>query len=121
MVKLLKKVLKSIFHASVGIFEALKERNMRIHLLGAVVVITTGFVIGYSRIDWFIVIILIALVMMAEAFNTAIEEICNIVRDRLRLDYAATKRPRDVAAGAVLIIAIAAAIIWFSILLDKLN
>jgi diacylglycerol kinase len=121
MVKLLKKVLKSIFHASVGIFEALKERNMRIHVLAMVIVVVVGLVLDYTRGEWLIIIFLIAAVMSAEVMNTAVEEVCNIIRDRLRLDYAATRRARDLAAGAVLIIAIAAAVIWLMIIVPKLD
>ncbi len=84
---------------------------MRVHVLAAATVITAGWWLHLSVQEWWVVLILIGLVMAAELVNTAIEEVCNILRDDLGMAYTATKRARDTAAGAVLIIAVVAGII----------
>lgn len=101
----------SFYHAGVGIVSGLQERNMRVHALATLVVLVAGLGLGLSRTEWLTVLILIALVTAAELVNTAVEEICNILRDDLGMSYAATKRARDTAAGAVLITAVVAGII----------
>jgi diacylglycerol kinase len=101
--------LRSIAHAVDGIgFLARHEPNMRLHLGAAVAVMTAGIWFGLSAAEWLWIIFAIALVLVAEAFNTAVEQTCNAVS---REFHPAIKAAKDVAAGAVLISAIAAALI----------
>ena len=61
-----------------------------------------------STVEWCIVLLCFAMVLAAEAFNTAIERLVNLVSP----DYHTLAGDvKDIAAGAVLICAIAAAII----------
>jgi diacylglycerol kinase (ATP) len=53
-------------------------------------------------------VLAIAIVLIAEAINTAFEHLCDVVQPELN---ASVKAAKDVAAGAVLISSIAAAII----------
>ncbi|MBD3250013.1 MAG: diacylglycerol kinase family protein [Candidatus Pacebacteria bacterium] len=103
-----------------GILSGFKERNMKFHGIAAVIVWLTGALIGLDRLEWFVIYILIALVWAAELFNTAIEELANIVRDEFDLDWQATKRARDTAAGAVLVLSIMAAFLGGGIFLVRL-
>lgn len=103
-----------------GILSGFMERNMKFHGVAAVLVLMVGWLIGLDRIEWFIIYILIALVWAAELINTAIEELANIVRDELGLDWEATRRARDTAAGAVLVLAIMAAFLGGGIFLVRI-
>lgn len=114
------KVLRSFLYAFRGIWHAIDERNMKVHVLAAGVVVGAGFFLNLSRIEWCIVLLLIAAVWSAEMVNTAVEELANIVRDELKLTYVATQRARDVAAGAVLIFALVALVISGMIFLPKI-
>ena len=105
----LKKHLQCFKYAFIGIKEGFKERNMRVHGLATIGVWLAGLVIGLDRISWFIISIMIALVWSAELFNTAIEELADLIRDEEHLSYNATKKVRDLSAGAVLVISIMAA------------
>lgn len=105
----LRKRLKSFAYAWKGIKSFLsKEPNAWIHCTAIVTVTLGGFAFGITRTEWLIVILCFALVLAAEAFNTAIERLVNLVSP----DYHPVAGDvKDVAAGAVLICAIAAAII----------
>lgn len=103
-----------------GIISGFKERNMRFHGAAAALVLLAGLITGLSFLEWFLIILLIALVWAAELFNTAVEELANITRDELNLDYEATRRARDTAAGAVLVISIAAAFLGVGIFVNRI-
>lgn len=116
----LKKFLRGFVYAGRGLPDAIQERNMKVHLVAAMIVVTLGFVFNISRIEWMIIFLCIAGVISLEMVNTALEEIANLVRDTDHLAYGATRRMRDMAAGAVLIMAIVSAIIGGLIFLPKL-
>lgn len=105
------KIIKSFGYAFQGIWESLKERNMRLHILAAVVVTVGGFLYGITKLEWMTLMIVIAGVWGAEMFNTAVEDLADVVRDHCELDYSATTRCRNLAAGGVLSMVIAAVII----------
>jgi len=110
--------LKFFSHAFSGILRVIKtERNFRIHLVAAILIIFLGLMVGLTNDEWLIIVFLIFSVLAAETFNSAIEEICNIVKKKLNLAYEETKWPRNLSAGAVLILAIAAVIIGLIIFL----
>ena len=98
-------------HATRGIVVAIQsERNMRIHLMvGGVVILVSAF-LEIETTDLVILLILIALVIATEMVNTAIEKICNILRDTYKLPYTGSRDIRDIASGAVWVVAITAAI-----------
>jgi diacylglycerol kinase (ATP) len=108
---------KSFAHAGRGILVFAKTtHNAWLHaviLLGAVVL---GFCLGISQIEWLFIILAAGLVLSAEAFNTAIE----IDIDLTSPEYHPFARDtKDVAAGAVLIAAIAAAVIGLVIFVPR--
>ncbi|MBR6991914.1 MAG: diacylglycerol kinase family protein [Bacteroidales bacterium] len=85
-----------------------EEHNARIHATITVLVVVAGIVLRVSPVEWGVLVICIGMVLAAEAFNSAIERIANYLTterdDRIR-DI------KDLAAGAVLLCAIAAAIV----------
>lgn len=111
MGKFVFKVLKSFTYAFKGIASGFAERNMRVHGTAAVMVVFLAFFFRVSMMEWILLLLMIGLVMSAELVNTAIEEVCNCMRDELGLKYKSSQRARDVAAGAVLVLAILAALI----------
>lgn len=112
---------QSISLAFSGFLRTLKsERNIKIHLSVAPLVLLLGVLVNLSRIEWLIIILLVFVIFAAETFNSAIEEICNLLRKKLSLDYEETKLIRDVSAGAVLLLAIASVIIGLIIFTPRL-
>lgn len=113
-------LISSFGFAFSGIWQVIKkERNMKIHLSLAFLVISLGFILEISRIEWLVLVLIIAIVLGAEIFNSAIEGICNLLRDKLNLDYQTTKIIRDTSAGGVLIYALGAIILGLIIFLPR--
>lgn len=104
----LKKFLYSFRYAFRGIIRTVvSEQNMRFHITAAVVVIATGFYSHITATEWCMVILCIGLVICAEAFNTAIESLTDLIKPE---HHPVAGKIKDAAAGAVLIAAIAATI-----------
>jgi len=105
-------------HAGEGIiFVFRNEPNIWIDLTAAVIVVVAGLWVGLDLAEWRWLIAMIAIVLVLETFNTAIEQACNAVT---REFHPTIKVAKDVAAGAVLLSAIFAAIIGASIFLPHL-
>jgi diacylglycerol kinase len=84
------------------------EPNARIHALATIIVLSLGFLLDIDRTEWLIVILTVALVWSLEAINTALEAICDVVSPEQNPKVG---RAKDVAAGAVLIAAVAAVLV----------
>jgi undecaprenol kinase len=80
------------------------QRNFRIHLLVALVAVATGAATSLNGVEWSVLVLTIALVIMTEALNTGVELAVSLASPELRPKAKAAK---DVAAGAVLLAAIA--------------
>ncbi|MFA6981983.1 MAG: diacylglycerol kinase family protein [Patescibacteria group bacterium] len=100
--------LKSLVCATRGLVFGMKERNTKIQLTSFIVAAFLGVLFDISKIEWLVVFAVSASVFALELVNTAIEEICDKLRDDLGLSYESTRKARDVAAGGVLLAALAA-------------
>ena len=111
------KFIKSFRYAFEGILHAIKtERNFKLHLIAAFIVIFSGLVTGLELVEWYVIFILIGGMLALELLNSAIERVVNLVTlERLPL----AKQSKDLAAGAVLIFAITSAIIGLFIFVPK--
>lgn len=100
--------LKSFGYAFQGMACLLRdEHNSRIHAGFMIAVVIAGCVFRITATEWCIVLICFGMVLMAEAMNSAVEAIADLVMpDRHPL----IKKAKDVAAAGVLFTAIAAAI-----------
>ncbi|MCL1880099.1 MAG: diacylglycerol kinase family protein [Actinomycetia bacterium] len=79
------------------------QRNMRIHLVVAVLAVIAGFVLCLSAVEWSVIVICIALVLATEMLNTAIEAVVDLASPEL---HPKAKIAKDVGAGIVLIFAL---------------
>ncbi len=114
----MKKVLKSFKYAFDGIFTGIKEeQNMKIHITIMILVIIFGIMLKISKMEWIICIILFGLVISMELINTAIENTVDLVTKEKNEQ---AKIAKDVAAGAVLVSAIASAIIGLIMFVPKI-
>lgn len=101
--------IKSFKYAFQGIWSLIKEEhNFRIHLVATALVTALGFYFQVSRAEWLWLVFAIGLVLSAEAFNSAIERLVDLQEPEQNPKAGKIK---DMAAGAVLLSAIAAAII----------
>lgn len=114
----LRKRLKSFKFAFNGIRLLItREHNAWIHCFAAICVIIAGFAFDISTTEWIAVIFAIGTVLAAEAVNSSIEAIADLVSPEYN---EAIKRTKDIAAGAVLILAISAAIVGLIIFVPKI-
>lgn len=102
----LRHRLASFGYAASGLILLVRrEPNAQLHVLASLIVVASGIAFQVSTTDWCWLIGAMAAVWMAEAFNTAIEVLCDRVcpeRDP------AIGNVKDLAAGGVLITAMAA-------------
>ncbi len=101
--------LKSFRYAFAGLWLMLRtQHNAWMHLVATILVCGAGFALKISTADWRWLIAAIGLVWVAEALNTAFEHLCDVVSPDF---HHAVQKSKDIAAGAVLLCAIAAAAI----------
>ena len=111
------KFLSSFGYAFQGIFAFFKSgTNAIIHLVAAVIVIIAGYLFHITSTEWCLVVVAIGIVMSSEAINTSVEKLANQMFPEYNEQ---AKLIKDIAAGAVLICAIAAFIIGLIIFLPK--
>jgi diacylglycerol kinase len=101
--------IRSFRHAIVGILRMIRcQHNAWIHAVATLIVLSAALFFHISAADWCWIILAISIVWIAEALNTAFE----FLADAASPDFHPLVRDaKDVAAGAVLLTAIAASII----------
>lgn len=113
-----KRLINSFKYAIEGIISSFRtERNMKIHVLAMIIVIILSFVLKLDKMEWCFIIIAIISVISAELFNTAIETVVDMVSPERN---SKAKLAKDIAAGAVLVVAMGAAIMGVMIFGPKI-
>ena len=99
----------SFYHAFRGIATIFRsEINFVIQSVIALLVLAAGILLGITPTEWIIILLLIGMVLGAEAFNTAIERLCDAIDDQPSPKIRFIK---DASAAAVLILSLSAAVI----------
>ena len=110
--------VKSFGFAIQGIIVFFKTQvNAWIHLIAALLAVGVGYVLNIDRWEWCAIVFAIALVLVAELLNTALEFLTDLASPSV---HPLAKKVKDIAAGAVLVAAIASAIIAAIIFIPKL-
>lgn len=109
---------RSFKYAGQGIVRLIsREHNAWIHCFVAVCVVVAGALLGLSSLEWVAVILCMGAVLAAEGINSAIEALC----DRVSTEYdEAIKHAKDLAAGAVLILAVMSVAVGLIIFIPKI-
>lgn len=114
----IRKRLRSFQYAFSGMATLLRdEHNSRIHVFAMVCAIAAGFLLRISPTEWCVVALCCGAVLTAEAMNSAVEAIADLVSPEF---HPLVKKAKDVAAAGVLMTAIAAATAGLIIFLPKL-
>ena len=109
--------IKSFGFAIQGIIVFFKTQvNAWIHLLAAIVAGVTGYILKIDKTEWCWIVLAIAMVFVTELLNTALEFLTDLASPSI---HPLAKKVKDIAAGAVLIAAIAAVVIAAIIFLPK--
>lgn len=109
-------MLRSFRYAFQGLRLLFEENNAKFHLLVSVIVLLSGFYFKLSSTEWIIICLQIGLVLTAEAFNTAIEKLCDYVSSE---HQPLIGKVKDLTAAAVLILSFVAVIVGIIIFLPK--
>ena len=113
-----KRLVNSFKFAGQGIAQAYRgEQNLRIHTFIAILVIVFGLFLKISYFEWIACLLLIALVLMAEFFNTSIEYVVDLASPKV---HPLAKAAKDVASAGVLMMAIISVVVGLIIFLPKL-
>lgn len=101
--------IRSFRYALTGVARMVRcQHNAWLHAIATMIVIIGGLFLQISASEWCWIILAVSLVWMAEALNTAFEFLADAASPAF---HPLVRDAKDVAAGAVLITAIAAAII----------
>jgi len=101
-----KNFFRSVKNAWKGIMVGVEESShVRFHLVAGLGVILAAMYFRVSFIEWAVLLVLIGSIITAELFNSAIEDICTLLRDRAGVPYEFTGKSKDIGAGAVLVLA----------------
>ena len=112
-------VPRSFEHAYRGLIYAVRtQRNMRIHVVIAALVLVASLMVGVSKLELAVLILVILLVLTTELFNTAMEFAVDLVTKEY---HPLAKLAKDVSAGAVLAASVGAVLVGYLVLADNLG
>lgn len=105
----MRRFLTSLLCAVAGIGYGLRtQRHLRFHCFAGLCAVLLGFCSRLSGVQWGLLILTIAAVLAAELFNTAVEAVVDLVSPA---QHPLAKAAKDTAAGAVLVLAMAALLV----------
>jgi diacylglycerol kinase len=111
--------LRSFVYAGRGLWHALRtQRNMRVHVAAALLAIALGIALRISAVEFAVIFLAIAGVLVAEMFNTVTEALADLATHEY---HPLARVAKDVAAGAVLLSAILAVVIALFVYLPHLR
>ncbi|MCJ7805445.1 diacylglycerol kinase family protein [Patescibacteria group bacterium] len=109
---------KSFRFAFSGVRTALREEpNFKIHILIAILAAILGFFLKLAPIEWLVLTLTVAMVLILELMNTSLEVLVDIVSPEI---HEKAKIAKDVAAASVLLASISAVIVGLIIFLPKI-
>ncbi len=107
---------KSFYFAARGIlYCARHERNFRIHLIAVLYVFYFSGFYDFSKAEYALLALVCAFVLVSELFNTAMEVVIDKVSPKFNVFAMIGK---DLAAGAVMVSALAAAVVGVMLFWD---
>ena len=114
-----KRITDSFNFAIEGLIYVLRsQRNMRLHFIFSIFILLIGIYLGLDGIRLLILLAAITFVLFAEMFNTAIEFTIDLVSDTVN---PLARIIKDISAGAVLLSAVNALIVFYIIFSQYFN
>jgi undecaprenol kinase len=110
--------LRGFIYAGFGVLHVVRtQRNMRVHIAIGLAAAIVGLWLSLSATEWAIVSLAMGGVLTAEITNTVVESLVDLISPE---HHPLAKAAKDVAAGAVLVIAIFATLTGLLIYAPKL-
>lgn len=114
-----RSIIDSFNNAVNGIILTIKsERNMTVHYLIAIGVITLSLFFNFTRIEFLILLLATTFVVVMEMINTAIEKTVDMITEEY---HPFARIIKDISAGAVLVSAINAVIVGYLLFFDRIS
>lgn len=120
----MKRFIKSLNYALIGIKISFKQPNFRIQISIALITLLLAFLFSIKPVEWCVILLCIGLVLSLEITNSAIEKLVDFVSPDHHKTAGLIK---DLAAGAVLVAALFSAAIgiiifskYFIVLFSKI-
>jgi diacylglycerol kinase (ATP) len=113
----LRRILSAMRYSIQGLQAAIKhEAAFRQELALAIILVPAAFFIGRSPLEILFLIASVALVLVVELLNSAIEALA----DAISVDkHPLLGRAKDLGSAAVMILLIFAAAVWITVLADR--
>jgi len=103
------RLFKSFTYAFRGLAKIFREeQNLQVESFSAIIVIALGFVFQIKPLEWCVILICIALVILMETVNSAIERMADVLKPRI---HSYVKEMKDIMAAAVMIASLLSVII----------
>ena len=113
-----KRILKSFKFSFDGLkYAYTHEQSLALHVIVMIVIIACGFGFKISPIQWVITLVMGALILVAELFNTSIEAVVDMVTQEY---HPLAKVAKDTASAACFIADIVAAGMWLTVFSPKI-
>lgn len=112
-----KRFIASIKNSLNGLIYAyLNEQSLTLHAFLTIIVLISGFYFHISKMQWAILVVVMAIIMIAELLNTAIEAVVDMVTDKY---HTLAKVAKDCASAAAFIASILALGLYLYVFLPK--
>ncbi len=113
-----RRIARSFGYAFEGLVAILRTTpNFWLHVAAAAFALALSILLGLAPSEIALVVLTIALVLAIEAFNTALEVLCDVATPEY---HPLVKRAKDISAAAVLISAVAAVAVAGLLFLPRL-
>ena len=114
-----KNQIDSFRYAIEGIVHVFRtQKHMRFHFIAVALVLLAGMLRRFDATQMAILVISMGAVLAAEMVNTAVETTVDLVTE---VYHPLAKLAKDIAAGAVLVLAVAAGLVGFSLFFGSKN
>jgi diacylglycerol kinase len=113
-----QSIISAFKNAFAGIWYCIVyERNMKIHLIVAFLVGGLAWRMELNRYEMLILLLTVASVLITEMFNTVVETLVDLVSPQI---HPLAKVAKDVAAGMVLVVAIASVLVGYVLFFSRI-
>lgn len=113
-----KRILKSFKFSFDGLkYAYLHEQSLLLHVIVMTFIVVCGFAFKISPIQWVITLVMGALILVTELFNTSIEAVVDMVTEEF---HPLAKVAKDTASAACFIADMTAAGMWLAVFVPKI-
>ena len=113
-----KRVLKSFKFSFDGLkYAYLHEQSLLLHLIVMIIIIACGFGFHISPIQWVVTLVMGALILVTELFNTSVEAVVDMITEEY---HPLAKVAKDTASAACFVADMVAFGMWLVVFVPKI-